>query len=341
MQPPSAQPLSAQPLSSRPWVRVVIVNYNAGPWLAATLDGLARQTEPNFEVVIVDNASSDGSADGALPDGRFRLLRAGTNLGFAAASNLGGRGAATPWLAMLNPDAIPDQNWLAVLKQATLLYSEAVMFGSTQVDASDPTILDGGGDNYSIYGLAWRGGHGGPVDAVNGDVRVFSPCAAAALYRRDVFEALGGFEESFFCYLEDVDLGFRINLEGHQAIQLASARVRHVGSATSGRTSRFSLYHGLRNSVYVAVRCVPFPVVLLALPLMVFSQVWIGIRTKSLPLRMEAVRDGLRAMPALLRQRKQVQKRRRITLGEFCRLLVWSPRTVNRLAIVPLPRRTS
>jgi GT2 family glycosyltransferase len=328
-------------LTVQPWVRVVIVNYNAGPLLAATLEGLARQVDPDFEAVIVDNASSDGSADSCvLPDPRFRLLRAGSNLGFAAGSNLGGRGATTPWLAMLNPDAIPDENWLAALKQATLCYPGISMFGSTQLDAANPAILDGGGDNYSIFGLAWRGGYGGSVEAVKGDVRVFSPCAAAALYRRDVFEAAGGFAESFFCYMEDVDLGFRLNLSGHEAIQLADARVRHVGTASSVPGSRFSLYHGIRNSVFVVVRCVPSSLMLPMLALMAASQVWIGFVAGNLRVRMEAVRDGLRRFPELLGERRQIQASRRISIWEFCRLVVWSPRTVNQRPIVSLARRS-
>ena len=327
----------------RPWVRVVIVNYNAGPLLRATVEGLARQSGPDFEAVIVDNASTDGSADACvLPDTRFRLLRAGANLGFAAGCNLGARGAETPWLAMLNPDAIPDEDWLAALKRARARYPEIVMFGSTQVDAANPAVLDGAGDNYSIFGLAWRGGHGSPAYIVKSDARVFSPCAAAALYRRDVFEAEGGFAESFFCYLEDVDLGFRLNLRGYEAIQLGDARIRHAGSACSGgKTSRFALYHGLRNSVFVLVRCVPSPLVFLALPLLVLSQAWIGLRAGHLALRMEAIRDGLHFLPKLLSQRRIVQKHRGISFWELGRMLVWNPRTVNKLAIVPLRRRAS
>jgi GT2 family glycosyltransferase len=329
------------PADRKPWVRVVIVNFNAGPLLAATLAGLARQVDPDFEAVIVDNASSDGSTDACvLPDQRFRLLRAGSNLGFAAGSNLGCCGATTPWLAMLNPDAIPHEDWLAVLKQATICYPGITMFGSTQLDATDPAILDGGGDNYSIFGLAWRGGYGGPVEAVRGDVRVFSPCAAAALYRRDAFEAVGGFAESFFCYMEDVDLGFRLNLSGREAIQIASARVRHVGTVCSGRAGRFSLYHGIRNSVFVVVRCVPSPLMLPMLALMAASQVWIGFFSDSLAVRMEAVRDGLRRFPELLRERRKIQANCRISIWEFCRLVVWNPRFVNERPIVPLARRS-
>jgi GT2 family glycosyltransferase len=141
--------------------------------------------------------------------------------------------------------------------------------------------------------------------------------------------------------MEDVDLGFRLNLLGYEAIQVAKARVRHVGSASSGRASRFSLYHGIRNSVFVSVRCVPFPLVCAALPLMVASQFWIGLRTGSFRVRMEAVRDGLRFLPRLIRERRKIQAQRRIALREMAGLLVWKPGVINRLEIAPLPRRGS
>ena len=323
-----------------PWIRVVIVNYNSGPLLAETVAGLARQTDPDFEAIIVDNGSTDGSAAPSIvPDARFRLLAAGGNIGFAAGCNLGCKDARTPWIAMLNPDAVPEPDWLANVKRAMVRYPETVLFGSTQLDAGAPEVLDGGGDHYSIYGLAWRGGHGASVKAVRGDVRVFSPCAAAAVYRRDVFEAAGGFAESFFCYLEDVDLGFRLNLRGFETMQLADARVRHVGSACSGgKTSRFALYYGLRNAVFVCVRCMPLGLLMLALPLLVLSQVWLGLRVGLMGLRMRALYDGLVRLRALLRQRRAIQADRRLSAWAVGRLLVWNPRLVNQRAIVPLAR---
>ncbi len=321
-----------------PWVRVVIVNYNSGPLLAETLAALARQTDPDFEAVIVDNASSDGSESAELPDCRFRLHRAGVNLGFAAASNLGGKGSRTPWLAMLNPDAAPEPDWLAELRRATLRRPDAAAFGSTQLDAANPGRLDGAGDCYSIFGIAWRGGHGAPAGAIAGDARVFSPCAAAALYRRDVFERAGGFAEPFFCYLEDVDLGFRFNIMGYEAIQAARARVRHAGSACSGRASgAFALYHIVRNGVFMLGRCMPAPLLAVSLPLYVLSQIWLGLRARNLRVRARGLYDGFGAFPRLLAERRAIQSGRRLSVLGLSRLLVWNPRAAGRMAIVPLP----
>ena len=303
-----------------PWVRVVLVNFNAGPVLAETVAALAGQTDGDFEAVIVDN---DGSAhELALPDERFQMVAPGSNLGFAAGSNRGFLGAATPWLATLNPDAVPEPDWLANLRRAAGRYPEAAMFGSTQLDAADPRRLDGAGDCYSIYGIAWRGGRGAPADSVRGDMRVFAPCAAAALYRRDAFEAAGGFAESFFCYLEDVDLGFRLNLRGEQAIQVADARVRHAGGAATA----FARYHTLRNSVFTAVRCLPLPHTAVAVAALAASHVT----------EIKPILAGLGRLPALLRERRAIQASRRLRIRELARLLVWDPRKVKRMAMVPL-----
>jgi N-acetylglucosaminyl-diphospho-decaprenol L-rhamnosyltransferase len=215
--------------SVRPWARVTIVAYNAGPWLERCVAAMATQSFRDFEVVIVDNASDDGSVAALrLPDDRFRIERAGSNLGFAAANNLGASGCEADWIATLNPDAEPNAAWLEALRGATMRHRQATMFGSTQIDARRPDRVDGFGDVVSIYGTAWRGASGAPVGTLPADDReVFAPCAAAALYARDAFLAAGGFEESFFCYLEDVDLGFRLRLGGARCIQVRRAGGRH------------------------------------------------------------------------------------------------------------------
>lgn len=321
-----------------PWVRIVIVAFNPGGWLADCVAGLARQDDADFEAVIVDNGCTDGSVTAlALPDARFRILSPGRNLGFAAGSNLGAAGARTDYLAMLNPDAVPDAGWLRAMRQASLAHPDIVMFGSTQCMADAPDRLDGAGDCYSIFGIAWRGGYGGPVAQVTRDIESFSPCAAGALYRRDAFEAVGGFAEGFFCYLEDVDLGFRLRLAGGRGRQLARARLRHAGSVSTGRDSAFTLYHSARNGLFLLLRCMPIPLLMLALPLYLLAQFWLCLRRPDTTgPRLRGLAHGIQALPGVWRQRVPVARSRRIGWRDVASLLVWNPSKVSARAIVPL-----
>jgi len=171
-------------------VSVIIVNYNGGVFLRRCLHALAQQTRQPESVILVDNASNDGSCDGletAFPD--VRLLRQSTNLGFAAANNLAAKVADnTTWLALLNPDAFPEPDWLERLMEAAQRHPEVAAFGSQLLLADHPDLIDGIGDVYHISGLAWRRDHNRPANKVAKTMReIFSPCAAAALYRSDRF----------------------------------------------------------------------------------------------------------------------------------------------------------
>lgn len=323
-----------------PWIRVVIVNFNGADYLQRALNALAEQSDGAFECVVVDNASTDGSADRlVLPDPRFTLLRSPTNLGFSGGSNLGAHGATAPWLAMLNPDAFAAPDWLKTMHAATLAHPGSAWFGSTQLSDADPERLDGGGDNLSIFGIAWRGGYGQRAESITDDITCFAPCAAAALYRREVFETLGGFAEEFFCYLEDVDLGFRLNLMGYGGLQLAQARVRHAGSAITGRYSSFTIRHSVRNGVAMMVRCMPGPLLAVSLPLYLLAQLWLGLRSTSLALRLRALAEAATGLPGLWRQRRHIQAQRRLSLWQVARLLTWNPVALSRRRIVPLAKQ--
>jgi GT2 family glycosyltransferase len=240
-------------------ISVLIVNYNAGHNLGKALQGLAAQTFGDFEVLVLDNASIDNSATLAqslvASDSRFTFRFLSRNIGFAAGNNLLSATARGTWLALLNPDAVPAPDWLERLIEATRRHPAAVMFGSTQVDAADPYRLDGAGDHYLAIGLPWRGGYGWPLAALPPEGEVFSPCAAACLIRADVFRGANGFDERFFCYVEDVDLAFRLRLQGHYCIQVPGAVVRHVGGASSiAAGSGFARRHGTRNLVWCFVK---------------------------------------------------------------------------------------
>jgi len=315
----------------RPWVRVIIVNYNGGAFLQACIDALAAQTFTDFEAVIVDNASTDGSADTLrLPDARFVVIRNTHNLGFAGANNIGARGCRAPWLATLNPDTIAQSTWLEEMHRGAERHVKMCMFGATLVDAADPSIVDGFGDVLSIAGIPWRGGEGRPVSALpKSDIEVFSPCAAAALYERESFEHVGGFDPAFFCYLEDVDLGFRLRLLGARCMQLRRAVVAHHGSAITGATSDFTLFHSFRNRLWLLWKNMPLPLLLVAVPLNLLCSAAIIARSRlsgrRIPVKasLEGLLAGL-APAAALQSRRKVQGSRRVSTAAIAWGLDWN-----------------
>ncbi len=313
------------------WVRVIIVNYNAGTYLQACVDALAAQTFEVFEAVVVDNASTDGSAAAlSLPDERFRLIRNESNLGFAAANNIAAQGSRAPWLATLNPDTVADPNWLEQMRRGTERYPHFSMFGATLIDAADGTIVDGFGDELSIAGIAWRRYAGRPLGMLpEGDAEAFSPCAAAAIYARQSFEVAGGFDETFFCYVEDVDLGFRLRLRGERCMQLRNAIVRHHGSGIAGKLSDFALFHSYRNRLWLLFKDMPLLLLFIAAPLNIMGSVLIILKSRFTGERtpVAASLKGLLAGLAPiepLRRRGAVQRSRRISTLAVARSLVWN-----------------
>ena len=255
---------------------LILVTFNSSEQLPRWLAAVAQQTHLPDRLIIVDNGSSDGTprlaetiAASTPPlAGRTELIEAGGNLGFAAANNLAIRGCETEFVALLNPDAFPHPDWLERLLAAAERHPEAASFGSRQMTDGQTEILDGTGDVYHASGLSWRRGHGrriGQADLVEREI--FSACAAAALYRRAAVVELGGFDEDFFCYFEDVDLGFRLRLAGFASVFVPEAVVDHVGSASSGgKRSEFAVYHGHRNLVWCFLKNMPGPLFILLLP---------------------------------------------------------------------------
>jgi N-acetylglucosaminyl-diphospho-decaprenol L-rhamnosyltransferase len=312
--------------------RIIIVSHNCADYLGRCFEALLAQTVRDFEAVVVDNASRDLDRIALPDDPRFTLLAMGENLGFAAGNNAGARGARTPWLVTLNPDAFPAPDWLERLAAAAAAHPEFALFGSTQLAAHDPGLLDGEGDRYSVFGLTWRAGCGRRAAPPYFTGEVFSPCACAAMYRRDLFEAVGGFDERFFCYCEDIDLGFRMRLADARCLQVGDAVVHHVGSGVTSRYGDFSLYHGIRNLVWTLVKNVPFPLVLLVAPLHLAATALFTLRWRaSNPgTAGRALRDALRGLPEALRQRRTIQATRRVSLSGLARVLTWSPLAVRR-----------
>lgn len=313
-----------------PKISVLIVNFNAGDRLRRCLDCLARQTFQDFETIVIDNASSDDSLARAKESALdFRLIEAGANVGFAAGNNRAAREATGEWLAFLNPDAYAAADWLENLMAGADRYPWADAFGSAQLDAADPTKIDGAGDAFHILGVPYRSLCGRPADRLPAaDEECFAPCAAAALYRRAAFEALGGFDERFFCYSEDVDLGFRLRLAGGRCVQLSGARVLHEGSGIAGRHSEFAMYHGHRNRIWTLYKNMPAALYWPLSPLHLAVNLLLFPRFFSLGLGRvywRALLDGYGGLSRFSADRRLIQAGRKVSDAALMGMFVWSP----------------
>lgn len=301
-------------------VTIIIVNFNAGDELLRCLEAVRQQTLPPSRVLVVDNASTDGSLEKAAnyyPEYEFVLLE--SNTGFAKANNLAIASCTTAYVALLNPDAFPEPGWLqALVSAAEGSAAEVAAFGSCQLMTGSGSVIDGIGDACHVSGLVWRVGHGKPMAEVNLVSReIFSACAAAALYRRDWLKAVGGFDEDFFCYVEDVDLGFRLRLAGARAWFVSDAIVRHHGSMTSGgKRSDFSVYHGHRNMVWLFVKNMPGYLFWLMLPLHIamnfLSTLIFSCRGQTKTI-LRAKKDAILGLGNAWAKRSTIQKNRVIT----------------------------
>lgn len=311
-------------------VTVIVVAYNSGDYLQPCIDSLATQSFRDFEAVIADNASQDGSVDRLrLPDGRFRVEHMGANLGFAAANNRVAQASKAEFLVLLNPDAVAEPGWLEALVEIARRHPQAASVGSVQRRLETPGILDGLGDVWHAAGLAWRGGEGRPAPAMIPDGEIFGPCGAATLYRRGEFLALGGFDERYFCYCEDVDLAYRQRLAGKISLRASAAEVRHAGSGITGRASDFSLYHGHRNRIWTFLKNTPEEIFWWALPYhLAFNAYYLfrAWRRGFLSPMLRAYRAAWEGRGPFLEERRRRRPRLRDTLNlRHMALSPWAP----------------
>ena len=316
---------------------MIVVAYNSAATLQRCIDMLEAQTFSDWEAVVWDNASTDNALEHVHTGPHVCLVSHVENLGFAAANNRAAKLSRSEFIVLLNPDAFAEPDWLARLVAAADEYgAEAV--ASLQLDDANPALLDGAGDCMSIAGIPWRGGYGQPRSHAPAEpCEVFSACGAAALYRRDVFEALGGFEERFFCYCEDVDLGFRLRLMGGRCVLEPRAVVRHVGGASSdGKGSDFAEFRGTRNRIWVLLRNMPFPLTPLSASLNLLITSYALLRQPRL--RNVWPRAYLAALssPYMWRSPERPAKG---SLLQLIRALSWSPRSLRLRSVVTRPLR--
>ncbi len=287
---------------------------------------MESQTRLADEVIVVDNASTDGSVDLIQTHHKtVKIIQLPSNVGFAAANNIAAKSASGDWLVLLNPDAFPEPDWLAAFENAIQKHPNTTTFTGLLTSDHDQGRIDGTGDIYHISGLAWRRAHGMAISqAGKYHEPVFSACGASAVYRKDVFVENGGFDDDFFCYMEDVDLGFRLQLQGHQCLYIPEAVAHHIGSAITGVQSDFSIYHGHRNLVWVFAKNMPISLLLLFLPIHLFlnliSLIWFAAKGQERAI-WSAKADALKKLPDMLEKRKTIQQNKKIKAKEVFTLL--------------------
>jgi N-acetylglucosaminyl-diphospho-decaprenol L-rhamnosyltransferase len=324
--------------ATTPQAVVIIVTYNSRAHFARLARALDAQTERRFRLIIWDNASRapEKPTPQDFPDAE--LVLHDSNLGFATANN---RAAAMApeceMVVLLNPDAFPEPDWLERLIAAAQTYGQVAAFGSTQIAAQNPSHYDGLGDCYHVSGVPWRGGFGHARTEPPRNGETFSACAAAVLYRRAAWDAVGGFDERFFSYGEDVDIGFRMRLLGWPTMQISDAIVHHVGGASAGQRSTFAVFHGTRNRTWIFVKCMPLPALLIFAPAHLAI---LAIFLAASPFRgtgvatWRGVGAAILGIPAMLRARRTLQGARRASNWAILHAMAWSPLALARRRVV-------
>jgi hypothetical protein len=256
---------------------VVIPNYNGIKYIEVCLESVYGGTVKDVDVIVVDNGSTDGSME--LVRDKFpkvKLIVNNENTGFSHAVNQGIKSSKTPYVILLNNDTRVELDFIHELEKIMDGDKRQRLFSASakMVSLNDKEKIDDAGDYYCALGWAFARGKGKSPDKYNNECNVFSSCAGAAIYRRELFEddKVGLFDEEHFAYFEDVDIGHRAMIKGYKNKFAAGAVVYHAGSATSGsRYNTFKIKLASRNSVYIIYKNMPIWQIIINLPFLILG----------------------------------------------------------------------
>ncbi|MFQ5872428.1 MAG: glycosyltransferase family 2 protein [Dehalococcoidia bacterium] len=302
-------------------VSVVIPTWNGEELLPLVLGSLREQTFKDFEVVVVDNGSTDGSVRLLARDyPEVRVLDFDENLGFSAAVNAGIRATAGEYVALVNNDVELDPGWLWTMVTALDCESRAGFAASRIRRYWQRDTLESAGDCVSI---SPKGRGHGMQDGPRFDrpAWVTSASAAAAVYRRSLLEEIGLFNEDYFAYFEDVELGMRAQIAGYPCLYVPEAIAYHKGGETSRRITDFRAFYGVRNVVQVYFTTFPPRYILRYLPRLVSAKFWFALSEGGLKVSLRAALSVFRRIPRMIRRRREIFAMRRISPQELTALL--------------------
>ena len=314
---PTLQPVAA------PFFSVIIPNYNGQRFLPPLLTALRQQTFRDFEIILADDASSDDSV--AFVEQQYpevRLLVNRRNAGFARTCNMGVDAAQGRLVVLLNNDTEPEPTWLAELAKAVCANPQAAVITSKLLLFEERQKLHTTGDLLGPDGIPYNRGVWEMDDGqYDDDPLIFSGSGGASAFRKEVWQQLGGFDEEFWMYLEDVDFGFRAQLLGWGAVFAPAARVYHHVSATGGGV--LASYYVGRNTIWTIAKNMPTTLLLRNLPSILLGQLEITIdalanfRGAAARARLRGQLAGLLGLPRQLRKRQLIQARRQVDDESF------------------------
>lgn len=300
----------------------IIVNHDGKRITIDCLGALEKQSFEDFEVVIVDNGSFDGSVfeiQKFLEKARIaplaKLISLERNVGFAGGALEGLRYANGEYIALLNNDTEAEAKWLG--EMVTAMESDhRIGICASKMILHGTDILDSGGDGFSTLLRGFKRGEGENAFLYNKKEHVFGACAGAALYRRKMLEEIGFFDEDFFLIHEDTDLNFRAQLYGWKVLYVPTAIVYHKVRSSIGHMSNMAVYYTLRNSEFVRMKNVPLAICVRYFPEFIVGMltefIYFAVRHKRLRLYFKAKRDAVRMLPKMLEKRAVIMKNRKV-----------------------------
>ena len=249
-------------------VSVIIPNYNGIAYLEGVLASLEQQTMDNFEVIVVDNGSTDGSSTFIAANFSWvRIIELPDNFGFSRAVNVGIEASRTPYVLLLNNDTEVEKNFVEEMLAAIRRHKNAFSCQAKMIQYHDRDKLDDAGNYYCSLGWGFARGKGKDISVYDKEERIFAACAGAAIYRKKLMNKTGLFDEEHFAYMEDVDIGYRARIYGYENWYAPRAVVYHVGSGTSGsRYNQFKIRYSSRNNIYMIYKNMPVLQILINLP---------------------------------------------------------------------------
>lgn len=254
-------------------ISIIIPNYNGLNFLNNCIYSLQNQSYKDFEIIVVDNNSEDGSCEYLSKNySKIILIKLDKNYGFSKAVNEGIKSSTSKYIVLLNNDTEVDSYWLENLVSFVEKNEKIFSVCSKMIRYHEKDRLDDAGDEYTILGWAYKRGDGFYINQYDKAQQVFSSCAGAAIYRKSILEEIGYFDEDFFAYMEDVDISYRAKIYGYKNIYCPEAVVYHIGSATSGsKYNSFKVRLAARNNVYVPYKNMPLLQLILNFPFLLLG----------------------------------------------------------------------